>query len=348
MADPSFDDRAPFALAQGPERGAWLATRLAARGPALAWLVPSGYDALIRVLHPFTRDQPIGLSWAEYERMLSEMAATGDWGDSPGFSRETVSWATAAQALASTADGPDVNPAVASHDLLKPRNGDRLDQVAADGYRYSPPDAGRLEPRTLAALAKVLALHTETPARGTVGIWEGWGTSGSKYANAPRSAALPSSLERLQQWWSWLTSPLREHRQNLAAAKSLLSTSDRAVDSQQPTDGPRSADTDPRLELPDRGYICFDAGIIDFVTSPDANGIAGWAGLAPWVRPEFAVHAHSPSLMWPEGREWFVVSEIDFDSTLVACSPECADALLSAPGLETVEIDRDTPLAAAQ
>lgn len=40
------------------------------------------------------------------------------------------------------------------------------------------------------------------------------------------------------------------------------------------------------------------------------------------------------NLWWPADRAWFVVSEIDYDSTIVAGSRECIDALLRTPGIE--------------
>jgi hypothetical protein len=37
----------------------------------------------------------------------------------------------------------------------------------------------------------------------------------------------------------------------------------------------------------------------------------------------------TPSLGWPDDHAWCVATEIDFDSTLVGCSKECASALLT-------------------
>ena len=42
----------------------------------------------------------------------------------------------------------------------------------------------------------------------------------------------------------------------------------------------------------------------------------------------------SPNLMWPPSKEWFVASEIDFDSTLVGGSTELIRAILDAPELD--------------
>ena len=51
------------------------------------------------------------------------------------------------------------------------------------------------------------------------------------------------------------------------------------------------------------------------------------------------------NIWWPEDRAWFVVSEIDYDSTIVAGSRECIDALLRTPGVEVFELDPGDTLA---
>jgi hypothetical protein len=47
------------------------------------------------------------------------------------------------------------------------------------------------------------------------------------------------------------------------------------------------------------------------------------------------------AMWWPADRAWFVASEIDFDSTLVAGSPELRDALLSNTAFEAFEVPPD-------
>ena len=48
-------------------------------------------------------------------------------------------------------------------------------------------------------------------------------------------------------------------------------------------------------------------------------------------------------MWWPEDRLWFVATEIDFDSTLVACTRACANALLRSE-LEAMEVSAETRL----
>ena len=54
-------------------------------------------------------------------------------------------------------------------------------------------------------------------------------------------------------------------------------------------------------------------------------------------------HLQTPNMWWPEDRAWFVATEVDFDSTLVACTRACAEAL---PGsdLEVMEVFAETRL----
>lgn len=46
----------------------------------------------------------------------------------------------------------------------------------------------------------------------------------------------------------------------------------------------------------------------------------------------------SPNVMWPNDRQWYAAAEIDFDSTLVACSTDAARALASHEGLEAYTV----------
>ena len=48
-------------------------------------------------------------------------------------------------------------------------------------------------------------------------------------------------------------------------------------------------------------------------------------------------------MWWPEDRLWFVATEIDLNSTLVACTRACAQALLETE-LEVMEVSAETRL----
>lgn len=50
------------------------------------------------------------------------------------------------------------------------------------------------------------------------------------------------------------------------------------------------------------------------------------------------------NLWWPADRAWFVVTEIDYDSTIVAGSPACIEAVVRDHRLESLPISADLDL----
>lgn len=360
-----------FAYVSEVSRGAWIAERLegdmtSQPDPrtgrpyeALAATLPGGFPVIVRVLHPFSRDRAAGRTFAEYvaERDEDPRAPGSPGLDEPEILEERdVSWRRAAdvhgtqrEALedpAAAADGlvGELRPDVRSHELLGLEYGEHRDVESADGWRYSAPEEGRLEPIVLARVAAVLAEFTRTPDRGVAAVWEGYGglvsSQGVGWFFAYEDPAV--------NWPRWILRPLRRVQSRIAeflVRRERFGTA-AAVRHLVLPKGPqppgsgilsREAAAGPRLELPERGYVCFEAGIRDF-TAPD------WAARAPWVDDPESPWAQSPNMIWPEGQEWVLVSEIDFDSTLIACSEACAGALLGATGIEAVRITRDTRL----
>lgn len=66
----------------------------------------------------------------------------------------------------------------------------------------------------------------------------------------------------------------------------------------------------------------------------------------PDPEPHDPVWRVAPNLIWPADRSWLVVSEVDFDSTLVGGSRKLVDALVGDAELEVYEVEPDTSLAA--
>lgn len=52
-----------------------------------------------------------------------------------------------------------------------------------------------------------------------------------------------------------------------------------------------------------------------------------------------------PNLIWPADHSWFVVSEVDFDSTLVGGSAALIEAIVESPELEAWQVEPTTSLA---
>ena len=88
--------------------------------------------------------------------------------------------------------------------------------------------------------------------------------------------------------------------------------------------------TGPRLRLPGRGYLLFRGPV-------HAAADLGWS-YRDWFQPQ------PPNLMWPADRSWFVASEIDFDSTLVAGPRELIDEVLRDPRFDAWPVGPDDDL----
>lgn len=336
-----------FAFEPEVSRGQWIAERLdgSAGSEALSGAIPLGFEALVRVLHPFSRDRLVGDTYGDWVTRHS----TGVAAEAPESVEEKgVTWQEVADA-----HGAEFSSTALSHELLGLAYGEHRDVESADGWRYHSPEEGSLDSAVLARVSSVLATHTSTPDHGVAAVWEGWAglTSSSGigffFAFAPIDN-VPRVLQRPIHALQRKRLEYRERKRRFGAAVALRALVNPR--GHQPAGSgvlPREAATGPRLELPARSYICFRAGVSDFAGGSEAassGGQANWARRAPWIDAAESWWVQSPNLIWPDGREWMLLTEIDFDSTLIACTRACADALLTADGIEAVEITRDTPL----
>lgn len=90
----------------------------------------------------------------------------------------------------------------------------------------------------------------------------------------------------------------------------------------------------PLLALPGREYVLLRGSVEELREE-------GWAGRAGLGDPGMTA---PPNLVWPDDESWFVATEIDFDSTIVAGSEELIGALLRSPGLEAARVTPDADL----
>lgn len=99
---------------------------------------------------------------------------------------------------------------------------------------------------------------------------------------------------------------------------------------------------DAHLQLPQREHVLFAAPPRTFA-DPD------WVAFVPWRDPStgsgtvaekrsFPPSAQHPSLIWPADRAWILVSEIDFDSTIVAGSATLVSALCADERIEALPV----------
>lgn len=278
-------------------RGAWLGERVVEQAGDMHIAVPRGFEAYARVFHPIEADLPVGATWADVAR------AGRVW--SSGFERRAASWTEVAEASGATVHPLMQWGAITQGGL---ETASAVGLVGAAGWRYGEPIPGTPGAEVVALLARVLAEHTSTPAAGVAAVWEGWG---GLFAGDPGRAVL-----------------------------SFTST-DEAIGTRLRTavtpPGPLGSDIrlGPRLSLPWRDHVLFDAGVDEFA-APDWPARAPWVGSTAW--PE------CPSLIWPDDHAWVVVSEIDWDSTIVAGGRAAIDAVLAASGIEALEIPEGADL----
>jgi hypothetical protein len=203
-------------------------------------------------------------------------------------------------------------------------------RISPDGREFTAPEEGHLEPELLAAVAEHLVVHTATPDAGVAALWEGWGDLLGHLGHGPSrlffevggDAAHQQLLERS------IHDPLNNGFRTPTWQEGILS---------------REISEAPRLELPDRGYVLFSASAREFAAP-------GWVLTAPWrdlpaEERGFPPQAHSPGILWPDDHAWVLVSEIDFDSTVVAGSAELIAALCADDRIEALPIPADASLA---
>ncbi|WP_420114204.1 hypothetical protein [Pseudactinotalea sp.] len=307
--------------------GAWMAERLDApwRG-TIHDVVPRGFEAYARVFHPADRDRPVGQAWPPlpYAAHRAQWQAFED--RAPQIDSEHVSWAVTAAAFGTTVHplaqwGALVAPGVVVENEDGPRD--------RDGWRYQEPALGQPPPATLASVARHLAEHTTTPDGGAIAVWEGWGGLVGHLGPTPSRAFLSTSDDD-------------RHRGLLANLVPERFRSPFAKDRWQPGILADDVSRGPRLQLPGRDHVLFTGGVAE-LTSPD------WVLAAPWRDREAEAHgfepsAHSPSLVWPDDRAWVLVSEVDWDSTVIGGTRVLVAAICADPAVEALPLPPEAPL----
>jgi hypothetical protein len=290
--------------------------------------VPRHFPAYARVFHPVIRDRPVGRPWPglPYAGHRRDWEAFED--AAPEIDGERVGWRETAAAFGTT-----FHPLAQWQRLVAPgvvvehEDGPR----DADGWRYGAPPVGELEADVLAVLAGVLAEHTTTPDDGVVALWEGWGDLLGHLGVTPSRVFLVSDDAAPERHDDLLARSIRDPLNDAFRKPSW-----------QPGILSDEISRGGRLTLPGRDYVVFRGGIDEF-TAPD------WAVRMPWHDVEAERHgfppiAHSPSLVWPADRAWVLVSEIDWDSTVVAGGTELIAAICAHPDLEAAPLEENASL----
>lgn len=307
-----------------PSPGDWLRDRLDLGYDTMHGVVPHGYAAYARVFHPASvRSLPDGPvpTHEEYDRMPPEEAATL-YGR---FIDESATWTDAAEAF-----GTQLHPLAQWQHLVRtPAGEDWRTRRSPDGREFTSPEEGAMPPELLAAVARHLLEATTTPDAGFTAVWEGWGGLLGHLGPAPSRAFFSFSDEPAHQQM------LQRSIHNPFEDAFRTPTWQPGILSEDISNG-------ERLQLPGRGHVLFTAPPRVF-TDPS------WVLRAPWRDVEAEAHgfspsAHHPSLIWPEDRAWVLVSEIDFDSTIVAGSTELVEAICADPAIEAMPVPENADL----
>lgn len=311
--------------------GEWLRDRLDERwtdASGMHMVVPRGFPAYARIFHPASRSRPVGQPWPPlpYDEHTRAWAAFGR--AQPQIDTEIITWAQAAAAFGTRMHPlAQWNRIVGAHDLER-----GWQQVQGpDGWQYDAPAEGRMDVAQLATLTRLLTPATTTPHHVYAGVWDGYGGLVGFLGEGPSRAVLAFSTEPAED--DGPDASVQEHHRAMLEA----STRDPFNNVfRKPTWQPGVLSDEisrgTRLELPQRSYVLFTASTTSFTD-------ASWPDLAPWVGPDEAhAWAQSPNVMWPADRSWVVVSEIDFDSTVVAGSAELIAQICAAPGLEALPL----------
>lgn len=307
-----------------PSAGSWLRERLDAGYETMHGVVPRGYPAYARIFHPAivrslpgravpTAEELVRMPESEQHALMAE------------FVDEQVSWAETAAAF-----GTVLHPLAQWQRLVRtPPESDWRTRMAPDGREFSAPMEGELEPAHLAAVAAHLVDHTQTPDSGFAALWEGRGGLLGFFGITPSRSFLTFSDDPNHQ--AMLDRSARDPFNNVFRRP----TWQEGILSKEISEG-------PRFELPGRDHVLFSA-------PPRAFADPEWLLQVPWRdRPAeehgFRPSAQSPSLLWPEDRSWVMVSEVDFDSTIVAGSPALIEALCADEQLEALPISEGADL----
>ncbi|KAA9108457.1 hypothetical protein [Microbacterium rhizomatis] len=325
--------------------GDWIRARLDAATPTMHSVVPHGYPAYARVLHrphvvrlpgrPVpTQDEWMRMPEAERQR-LSDAMVYGP-----------TTWAETARAF-----GTVVHSEAQWNRLVRTSAGDWQHALAPDGREFEAPTAGQLDPDLVAAVARHLAAHTTTPDDVFVTIWEGWGGLTGFFGQSPGRTFMQlaahdqtASATRAEDAERRAADAAVYAQHNAMLGRSIHDSFNTVLG--QPTWQPGILSDEisrgARLRLPARDHILFH-GRIDELADPE------WAASVPWRDPErerlgLEPAAESPSLVWPADRAWTMVTEVDFDSTIVGGSAELIRAIVADPLLEALRLEEGADL----
>lgn len=302
------------------EVGGWIRDRLDPGFATMHGVVPRGFDAYARVFHPASVRSLTGGGVVPTSEELRALPDDDFDRTVASFHDEAVTWADTAVAF-----GTVLHPLAQWNRIVRtPAGEDWRHRHTPDGREFSAPIEGDLPPGILAHVAEHLVAHTTTPDDGIAGIWAGWGGLLGGYGPAGR-VFLTATDDPVEAHAALLAEsihdPFNNPYQKAVWHDGILS---------------REVSEGAHLELPQREHVLFAA-------PPRAFADPDWVAFVPWRDraleergiPPMAQH---PSLIWPADRAWILVSEIDFDSTVVAGSAALIAALCADERIEALPL----------
>ncbi|WP_146244824.1 hypothetical protein [Curtobacterium sp. MCPF17_051] len=254
-----------------------------------------------------------GTGFEAYVRILHPLRAdredrttVDEYDEHPVLESAEWRWADVAERTRRTID-----PLV-SWQTLSGRD-DESDLSFEDGWIVHPPETGWYEPTQLAALTGLLAEATSTPDDLVGAIWDGWGdlNGSSTMGFGWQGEGEPTAAERAEMQEHMARMQAQHRREQAALRESLAS---------------------PRFLWPARECFLLSMSL------PQLSDPSWTDDARVGMYVDFG---HTPQMLWPEGREWVLATEIDWDSTIVAGSRSLVDAVLADARFEAYEVTAD-------
>ncbi|MBF4616160.1 hypothetical protein [Curtobacterium sp. VKM Ac-1376] len=254
-----------------------------------------------------------GTGFESYARVLHPLPAeredrttVDEHGDHPVVGSAEWRWADVAART-----GQVLHPLV-SWGTVSGRS-DEDDVSFADGWVVHPPEEGWYEPTQFAALTGLLADATSTPDDLVGAIWDGWGdlNGGSTMGFGWQGSGEPTAAERTEMQEEMARMRAQHRREQAALRESLAG---------------------PRFLWPAREFFLLSMSLPQLGDPSWMDDARVGTYIDVW---------HTPQMLWPDGHEWVLATEIDWDSTIVAGSRSLVDAILGDDRFEAYEVEAD-------
>lgn len=292
-------------------------------------VVPRGFEAYARVFHPASVqsradgnrlppfDEWFAMGWERSQQMTPDLVT------------HPATWTQTAAAFGTT-----LHPLAQWDSLVRSPEFGSSQMTSPDGRWFAAPAMSELDPHPLAVLARELMGHTSTPDDVIAGLWEGRGGLLGRMGRQPSRAFFQVGDPE--------DADLARHNRMLGSSFPDRFNSVFRKPTWQEGILSREISEGPRLTLPERSFVLF-CGAVDEFADADWELRMPWRDL-PAEAEGAAPMAQSPSLLWPADRAWVMVSEVDFDSTVVGGSPALIEAICRSADLEALPLPADASL----